>query len=85
MHCALARPTDDPCFAPERLSDEDMSAAGNEMRAQAARAREHLRRALADASEAQAALMNRFIDSGSLCDDAIAALRSLVRPYGLEG
>ena len=74
MHCALARPTDDPCFAPERLSDEDMSAAGNEMRAQATRAREHLRHVLADATEAQAALMNRFIDSGSLCDDAIAAL-----------
>ncbi len=74
MHCALARSTDDPCFAPERLTQEDLALAGDEMRVQATRAHEQLRRALADASEAQCAQMTRFIEAAPRLDAWITSL-----------
>lgn len=74
MHRALARPTDDPAFAPERLTEADLSAAGADMRDHAARARERLQRTAAEAPEARAALIADFVAKADFLDGAIERL-----------
>ncbi len=73
MHRALAQPTENPDFAPERLAETDLAAAAADMRAQASRARDALRR-IANASEPLAALVEAFLNSAGLIDAAIDAL-----------
>ena len=58
------------------MTQEDLISAGNDMRAPANRAREHLRRALVCAFEAQATLLKRFIEIAPRLEAAIDALIS---------
>ncbi len=73
MHRALAQPTENPDFAPERLAETDLVCCGRRhARAGFTRAR-RLRR-IANASEPLAALVEAFLNSAGLIDAAIDAL-----------
>ena len=71
MHRALAMPTDNPDFAPEQLSEGDLAAAAADMRAQANLARDNLRRAISNAAEPQARLVDAFMQSADTLEAVI--------------
>ncbi|MFN3890806.1 MAG: maltose alpha-D-glucosyltransferase [Beijerinckiaceae bacterium] len=71
MHRALAAPSTDPNFAPEPITPDDLAKAAADMRAQATRARETLRRMGAERSDKVAALIAAFMDRSQEVEEAI--------------
>jgi maltose alpha-D-glucosyltransferase/alpha-amylase len=74
MHRALAQATDDSDFTPERLTGADLAAVAGDMRAQAARARENLRRVTAEAGADRAVLIDQFLEKSDVVEGIVTRL-----------